>query len=332
MKQFLSFFIILTFFFQFDSFSNSYSPKEKVFYWFYIKLGKSVDKVTKTPILNIKKMGKELESGTFEQFIEKHKIGLKSGLVYIGPFDDKTEAKNAMAYYLNAKMHKFSDTDSIKRNKDDSIYYFYLTRPLPGKWLKPLSFQRIPSRLANGTSNEFKSTLKEGFSFQFLAIGPFGDYAIAEKSKFIFRKNGEPGALDDQDTLKPITIKEMAEKWKSIKVEMTKQTNKKYKDKVVYKLTIKFSKNYFVEDAFQTITIKPKYSDTTIQSHSGITFQGDYVMDNNDIIPFDKLTNYTQVLEYKAYKNIKLLGFNIESFIFNDKEMIEQDSKFIKLK
>jgi hypothetical protein len=306
--------------------------KDKVYYWFYIKLGTTTDKKTNSAKLLIKKISTEIESGKYEEFIKRHKEGLKTRTVFIGPFAEKIQAEKAMIYYLASKNRPSTIGDPAVKSINDTTFYYYLTRPIMPKLFNPLSFQRVPARISNGTQGDYLSMLEEGLSFQFLAIGPFMDYGLAEKSKFIFRKNGERTGFDTTQTIKPTNLSDMAKGWKSIKIEMIKQNKKKIKDKIVYQLKIKFPKSYFIEDAFQSITIKPKYSDSTITSNYGLTFQGDYVMDNNDIIPFDKITTYNQSLSFNVYKKVKLQGFYIESLIFNSTEMIDQEIKFVVAK
>jgi hypothetical protein len=332
MKKILVLFVICFVSIQFVSNSTELVNKDKIYYWFSLKIGKSIDKETKSPKLVVKKIGKDIESGTYEQFIVRHKTALKTGLIIVGPFNGKIQAQNAMYYYHSTKTQKAGTSDSLIISAKDSVYYYYLTRPVPGKWLRPTSFQRIPARIGKGTPQDYKTMLQEGLTFQFLAIGPFMDYALAEKSKFIFRKNGEPGAENSTDSIKPVDINEMSKKWKSVKLEMLKLSKKKYADRILYRLKIKFPNKYFIEDAFQTLTIRTIYSDSTYNSDIGITFQGDYVMDNNEIIPFDKLTTFTQSFSFNVYKKVKLEGFYIDSFIFDDTEMIEQETRFVKTK
>jgi len=329
MKKIICFALICIFPLQMAFPNNQLPGKDSVFYWFNIKLGKSIDRKTKTSKLMVKKLKPEIESGYYQNFVESHRLGLKKGTAVIGPFEDKIQAQKAINYYSASKKHQKVENDSASKIESDSGFYYYLTRPVIGKLFKPLSFQRIPARISTGSQSEYLAMLEEGLSFQFLAIGPFMDYNLAEKSKFIFRKYGESENNDTLNAANYASIETMTKKWKSLKVEMIKLSKKKSKDKVYYQLRIKFPKAYFAEDAFQTITISAKYSDPEIKSNIGITFQGDFVMDNNEIIPGNKISTYTQTIPFGTFKKVKLQGFYIESLIFNNTEMIDQEKKYI---
>jgi hypothetical protein len=331
MKKLFFLFAIAYFTIQ-PGFSNELSIKEKTYYWFYIRLKSSFDRQTKSKKLEVQSIGREIESGNLNQFVKRHGYGLHTGLIFIGPFTDENKAIEARNLYKEKKVSKNEAADSLKSAPNDSTLFYYLTRPLLGKWLKPVGFQRIPSRIASGSINDFLSVLNEGLAFQIFAIGPFEDYALAEKSKFTFRKNGEPGFIELPDTTQPITLVDMVEKWKTIEMEIIEPERDYSKNKGQYAIEIKFPANYFIEDAFQTITIRPKYSNPKLISNTGITFQGDYVMDNNEIIPFDKATVFSQAFSFARYTDVSLEGFDIESFVFNGTKMLEQETRFLVAK
>jgi hypothetical protein len=325
----LIFLFVITYFTVQSGFSYELSIKEKTYYWFYVRLKSAFDRQTKSKKLEVQSIGREIESGNLNKFVQRHGYGLHTGLIFIGPFTDGKKAIEARSLYRDMKINKNEGKDSTIASQNDSTLFYYLTRPLIGKWLNPVSFQRIPSRIASGSINDFLSVLNEGLAFQIFAIGPFEDYALAEKSKFTFRKNGEPGFIEVPDTAQPITLADMVEKWKTIEMEIIEPERDYSKTKGQYAIEIKFPENYFIEDAFQTITIRPKYSNPKLTSNTGITFQGDYVMDNNEIIPFDKTTVFSQSFSFARYTDVSLEGFYIESFVFNGTKMLEQETRFL---
>jgi hypothetical protein len=315
-----------------NSFSNNPDPKDKVYYWFYVKLGEVYDKETETTRLKIKKLGKEILSGTFGEFIHSHKAGLKTGKIFIGPFNDLNRALQAKKEYETARNQSEKIEQILSKNKKDTIFYFYLTRPVMGKWFNPVNFEHIPARISPGTTLDFQAMLTEGFTFRFLAVGPFSDYGMAEKSKFIFRKNGETQISEVPDSVSKSEILSMDKKWKTLKIEIARLASRKNKENQSLRVKIKFPKQYFSENVFQTITFRARYSDPAIDQHTGITLQGELAPDNNPAIPFDKATTYTQLIEFPVFKKYKLEGIYIESFIFNTSDMVEQENRYQKVR
>jgi len=302
------------------------------YYWFYLKLDEVIDNEYKISRMIIKKVDKKIESGSFQNFVSNHKAGLKSGKIYIGPFGSKSQAQNAKDEYDKIQSQTiYSDLQQSKTNMD-SAYYYYLARPVIEKWFGKVEFRRIPAKVSQGSMNEFKLALGDGLSSHLLTIGPFPDFEIAEKSKFIFRKNGEAIESISPDTLFKSGMLEMNRKWKSIKIELTKFQSKKNAVKVQYKLKFSFPEKYFSQDVFQTISIKADY-DTKIQPlKTGLTFQGERVADNNPVISFEKGSTIQQTLEFPLIKNAKILGFKIESFIYNNTDMVEQELRYLPAK
>jgi hypothetical protein len=314
------------------SFSSNPNPKDRIFYWFYVKLGQVYDKETETTRLKIKKLGKEILSGTYDEFINTHKTGLKSGRIFIGPFNDLNRALQAKKEYETTRNLSQKIEQILSKNKKDTIYYFYLTRPVLGKWFNPVQFEHIPARISPGTTLDFRAMLTEGFTFRFLAVGPFSDYGMAEKSKFIFRKNGEAQISEVPDSLSKSEIINMDRIWKSVKIEISRLPSRKNKENQSLRVKLKFPKQYFSANVFQTVTFRARYSDPAIDQHTGITLQGELAPDNNPAIPFDKAKTYTHMIEFPVFKKYKLDGIYIESFIFNTSDMVEQEIRYQKVK
>ncbi|MFN8258157.1 MAG: hypothetical protein U0W24_20880 [Bacteroidales bacterium] len=311
---------------------NRNYPDKKVYYWYFIRIGKAVDKETGMGKMYVKRIGSQVESGSYEDFIRSHKSSLKTGKILLGPFPDRQQAEKSIQSYQMASAIPDKAEKMKQKFRSDSIFSFYFVRPVFGKWIKSVKFQRIPSRVATGTQLEFLDMMQEGLLYEKLAIGPFYDFDLAEKSKFIFRKNGELEDAGEKDTMGRKDIEAMSRKWKSVKIEMVKLSNKKKPGQFNYQVKIKFPKKYFASEAFQTISIKALYADTTLVSKTGFTLQGDYAMDNNSVISFEKGGTYTQNSSFINPKQSKLKGFIIESFIFNATQMIEQDKIIISAK
>jgi hypothetical protein len=301
-------------------------PRETtVYYWFYIQLGKSVDKESNSGRIFIKKIGNEIESGSFDNFIESNKQGLKNGKVIIGPFSEKSWVLKSQLLYKYAGRVDEIPPKELNPADEDSLFTFYYIKPMSEDFQRDINFERIPARVTNGTQYEFMSLLSEGLGFEKLAIGPFHDYELAEKSKFVFRKNGEPDSENAIDSMKSQGLRYMSKKWKTLHLEIVKQPDDKGKNRAVYRFNTKFPRKYFASDAFQAITVRAIYSDSFLSSSIGFTLQGDNVVDNNPVASFESGTLYINVFRFNKRNDAKITGFLFESFIYNNSEIIELD-------
>ncbi len=317
---------------QFELPTNCYSQQENVYYWFTMQLGKMLDKETSTNRIFVKNIEKEIISGTYEQFLKEHLLGLKSGKIAIGPFSGIAQAEKSQLLYKYAGSNIDVPAKELISTEDDSLYNFFFTKPFSEDFQQEINFERIPSRITNGTKDEFMELLNEGLHFERLAIGPFNSYETAEKSKFAYLKNTESGSDNSQDSLNNLDLKIMSKKWKSLNLEITKQSDNNEINKFAYRFSTKFPRKYFVSDAFQIITITSYYKDSFHNSSSSFTLQGENVSDNNPVISFEMGTVYINVLYFDMLKAAKINGFLIESFIYNNSEMIELDPIYITVK
>jgi len=308
--------------------ANSLAFNDKQYYWFYVQLGKSLDKETNTNRISIKRVGNEIESGSFNEFLKRHKEGLISGKIYIGPFSEMAQSQDAQKYYRNPG--KSGGTENTF-GFDDTYSYFYL-KPIAEDLSRNVFFEQIPSRITSGSLEDFMSMLDEGLNFERLAIGPFNDYELAEKSKFVYRKNNTPVLNNGEDSSRIQALKIMAKKWKTLNLEIIKLADKKELNSITYRFNTKFSRKYFEKDAFQIITIRALYTEPVDNSSNSFTLQGDGVVDNNPVISNEMGTVYINVLNFDKHKDNKIKGFSFESFIYNDYEMIELEPTFIPVK
>jgi len=312
--------------------ANSFIREDTQYYWFYIKLSKVFDKETGTNRLYLKKIGDEIESGSVNEFLNTHKQGLKEGKIVLGPFPEIFQAQQSQSLYKKAgNGYRISERELA--NMDDStLYSFYYIQPMSEDYQQDINFLRIPSRISYGTLNEFVELLNEGLSYEKLAIGPFYDYELAERSKFVSRKNGELNSEAGIDVVKTNELQNMAKKWKSLALKMIKQYDDRKLKKTIFQFRVKFPNKYFVVDAFQTIIIRAQYGESAAISTAAFTLQGYDVVDNNPVISFDLGTLYVNPLSFDLRNKEKITGFLFESFIYNNSEIVELDPIFIAVK
>lgn len=304
---------------------------ETTYYWFYIKIDKAFDKETGTNRIIIKNIGSEIESGTFSEFLSSHQNGLKSGKIVIGPFGEKGQSQNAQSYYRNSGKYNGSSEDATGFGEDDTYTFFYM-KPVGDNLSQGIIFERIPSRVTTGNIEDFMSLLIEGLSFDKLAIGPFDNYELAERSKFAYVKNNETGSGSQIDSMMNPGLKIMAKKWKSLNLEIIKQSENKELNKTTFRFNTKFPRKYFATDAYQVITIRALFVEPVDNSSNSFTLQGDGVVDNNPVVSYEMGTVYINVLNFDKHKDNKIKAFSFESFIYNDSQIIELEPIFITIK
>jgi len=317
---------------QYELTANSYKPQEDTYYWFSMQLGKTLDKETGTNRIFVKNIGNEIGSGSYDQFIKEHRLGMKAGKVVLGPFSEISQAEKSRLLYKYAGSNMDVPAKELISKEDDSLYNFFYTKPFSEDFMQEVNFERIPSRVTNGTKDEFMGLLNEGLYFERLAIGPFGNYELAEKAKFAFMKNGDLGAENNEDSLKSKELQMMAKKWKSLNLGIVKQSNNSDINKFAYRFDTKFPRKYFNGDATQIITIRAYYQDSFHVSSSSFTLQGEEVTDNNPVISYEMGTVYINVLYFDMLKSARLTGFLFESFIYNNSELIELDPIYFPVK
>jgi hypothetical protein len=310
---------------------NSKQDKAQTYYWFNIKLGKTSESGTSSGQLRIRNVEDAIYSGTFDDFIQSNESGMRSGSVVVGPFSERHQAEGSQWIYRNAGKPINNKSKSDTSEFEPSFSYFFV-KPISEDFNQTLNFERIPSRVTVGVVDEFSDMLGEGLNFEKLAIGPFDSYELAEKSKFIFRKNDQTSTETQVDTLSKKNLEAMAKKWKSLDFKITKQSEDKLTRTLIYRFSTTFPRFYFSPDAFQIITITASYSDSFNTSSSSFTLQGDNVLDNNYIISTSMSTIYINLLQFDDNKPAKINGFLFESFIYNDSEIIRLDPVYITVK
>ncbi len=311
---------------------NSSLQKKQHYYWFSMSIGKSYDRETDSYRIYTKDVGNEIGSGFFEDFVNAHDQGLKRGRIVLGPYTESYHAQNAQLLYRNAGRGTYSSLKKKYSDEEEFEYSFFYTKPILSDTVSNICFERIPARVTIGNQNDFIGMLGEGLNFENLAIGPFYEYESSERSKFVFRKNGENSEMNKTDSLNAIALANMAKRWKSLKFQIAKKSEDKETNTFIYRISTNFHKGYFSADAYQVIKITASYNDSFETSSSCFTLQGDDVIDNNYSIASKSNTIYINMLQFANNSPSKLNGFFIESFIYNNFNLIELDPVYVEAK
>ncbi|MBO4772679.1 MAG: hypothetical protein J5595_09085 [Bacteroidales bacterium] len=153
----------------------------EVYYWFNVKLSNSIDRDTKMDAYALRVISPTIYHGNPRAFQKALWEGTAKGTrIAIGPFNTLDETKAALQLYRTLK-----DTTSVQ-TKEGSLSWFLVDVTIMER-SHSYQFERIPARVAFGSSREFKAALKESLTFKKLAIGPFYDNVQAEISKSLYR-------------------------------------------------------------------------------------------------------------------------------------------------
>jgi len=301
-----------------------------IYYWFNISIGKSVSRETGVDQFYIRNIESSIRSGSFENFILAHKSGLHSGEIAIGPFAEESHASRAQLLYRY--IGKTVPEKELGGDDATTEYTFFFIKPVAEDYTQELSFQKIPCRVTTGSLDDFMGMLDEGMGFEKIAIGPFYNYESAEKSKFVYLKNGTEPGDPEADSLKNKELRMMAKRWKDLDLSITKKSVDKESNRTIYRFSTKFSRRYFAPDAFQVISIKASYSNSSQSSSYSFTLQGDNAIDNNPSVSNAMGTTYINVLDFDMFPDTKIDGFLFESFIYNNEDLIELEPIYYEIK
>lgn len=304
----------------------------KTYYWFYLKLGKAPSKSTGMDRIFIKTISSSVKSGSFNQFIKAHQDGLLTGKITIGPFLEDYQVKHAQLLYKYAgKNVRIPGTQSKGADEEEEFSFFYL-KPHIFNESQEIFLEPIPSRVTTGTQNNFVDMLSEGLNFEQLAVGPSPTYELSEMSKFAYGKipGSEPAA--EIDSLAHLKMVNMARQWKSLKWKIVRKADNSDTKNYLYRFSTKIGRRYFAPNAIQVVTIKAAYSESYQGRTNSFTLQGDQVTDNNYVVSSKMSTVYIKTLYFERGGKEKINGFWLESFIYNNTELIELEPVYIKLK
>jgi len=157
------------------------SPKEDDVYWFTVSV--RIDE--KTSQYKISGSASKLVKGTQLAFEKDVWYGVARRQIVIGPFAQQTEATNSRMLYKKAA----DQIDNIPSEDNPSEVFWFFVTFIQLDRLGAYIFQRMPAGVASGNTTEFVDALYENITFKNLAVGPFWDRALAEKSKAMYRKN-----------------------------------------------------------------------------------------------------------------------------------------------
>ena len=301
---------------------------QKTYYWFYVKVAKSHNKSTGISRMSIKSIGTGIVSGSIGEYTSAHKKGLKSDKVIIGPFTQHNQAEQAQILYRIAAKGGNAPKSNLSEEEEEPIYTFYYIKPV--FFSGEMSLQPIPSRVSEGTEQEYMDMLKEGLNFEKLAVGPFIKYQAAEKSKYACLRSSNIETDHEADSIKDRNLRLMARKWKGLDRRITKMSRSKLEQRLSYRFSMKIPRLYFTPDAVQVVTIRASFDDSNSFSQS-FTLQGDNVIDNNRVASYDMGTVYIIVLDYKVEGKEKIESFVFESFIYDDNQIIELDPVLVEV-
>jgi hypothetical protein len=321
--------ILYTFSFQAKAIKSELFQDSKTYYWFYIKASSSHSRTTGISRLSIKSISNDIRSGTIEEFATAHERGIKSEKVVIGPFTQRYQAEQAQLLYRYAAKGSSGPSKTNTKEQKEPIYSFFFIKPIfmQGEG----TFQRIPARVTNGTEQEYMDMLKEGLNFEKLAVGPFINYEAAEKSKYACMRSSKMESDHETDSIKNRNLRLMARRWKSLKMTMTRKSKSKVEQNAVFRFSMNIPSRYFAPDAVQVVTIKASYNSSNSASYS-FTLQGDNVIDNNRVVAHDMGTVYLTVVGFDIEGKEKIESFVIDSFIYDDNDIIELDPVLIEMK
>ncbi len=296
-----------------------------IYYWFYIKIGKSSNR------LSVKHVGNEVMSGTLNDFIIDHQQGLMAGKIFLGPFYQEYQVKQSQLFYKYAgKNGEIPGLNVEVEGKETEFSFFYI-KPFSENYLSDIYLERIPSRVGSGTQNDFRNLLDIGLDYEKLAVGPFFKHELAEKSKFAFGSSVGESAKNETDSLNNKRLMRMAKKWESLKLVIARQRNSEDSTEFAFRFSTKFPRRYFAPTAIQTITVSANYDDFNNATRS-FTLQGDEVIDNNYAVSYQMSRVYIKRFYFDKYDGANIRGFLFESFIYNDLKMIELAPVYIKVK
>lgn len=330
MSKLIIAFLLSAFSLQAQIADNSITEDTRIYYWFSINIDKTVDRGSGTDKLYIRNIG-NIENGPFGKFIEYHKQGLKTGDIAIGPFAEQSHALKSQLMYKYAGRESLPEKEFSEKD-DRNDYAFFFIKPVAEDFTREISFEQIPCAVSIGAYADFMAVLNEGAYFKQLAVGPFYNYESAEKSKFVYLKNAQGFSDESADSLKSEELKVMAKKWKHLRLQISKKSDDKENNKIIYRFSTRFPRRYFAPDAFQVISIKANYSNSSQSSSFSFTLQGEDVVDNNPSVSSAMGTTYINVLNLNDYPDTEIVGFLFESFIYNNAELIELEPIYYEVK
>lgn len=159
-------------------------------FWFFIKADIKTDKELKKPVYVVRRLGKDIKSGTFKKYKKEVWRYIHAGnQLTIGPFLELNDAKRANeTYNLTGKTNEQIEKD-IENMSDttNNVYYWYVLQFSKSDRTNRYIIKRQPARVAEGSLKNFRYFMWSSLVSKQLAIGPFTSQIEAEESKRIYR-------------------------------------------------------------------------------------------------------------------------------------------------
>ncbi|OQY01747.1 MAG: hypothetical protein B6I20_07525 [Bacteroidetes bacterium 4572_117] len=179
---------------------NSYSVKAQIdveefdndqyVFWFYIKAEIKTDRELKRPVYKVRRIGKDVKSGTMRKYKKEVWRNTNSGQqLPIGPFLELGDAERANRMYDLARKTSEQMEKEIASTIDttDNTYFWYPIQFTLSNRTRKILIKRQPARVAEGSLIDFRSFMWEVLMNKQLAIGPFTSKMEAEESKRLYR-------------------------------------------------------------------------------------------------------------------------------------------------
>jgi hypothetical protein len=298
---------------------ESETKTDAAYFWFTVKIEPSYLRSINSDAIGIKKIDKQIQSGTLFQFFESAKNNLKKHMVTIGPFISEKSAYEAVECYTVSKNAESGVNNLLDNLVDGNSKYCFYARPVfNGR--KPLKFTRVPARVDLADNFTFIDWLNEGLSFLMFAIGPFDDYLAASVAKYTYRKYGEKDFTESEKNQNPpLDMYRMAQRWKDINAYISQSKIDSSQMEWSGSLVIEIPNDHFVETVIQAIQAELQIEGQTIQTQ-GKTLQGAEVRDNNPVN--SGFPDHLSFHLYAPYKKNSKYQVVIKSIIFDDQNML----------
>jgi hypothetical protein len=306
-------------------------PDTVSLYWFTVKLDMVFDVENKRHLVSIEKVYSRVSSGSFAEFANAYKINLKKNKLLVGPFSTKEVAKHAIKVNrLCMEKNRESCRRFYQSFQDHDEFYSYFVKPQIDKDKKTVWFKRMPARVDYRTIPQFIELMHEGFIFELFLVGPFTDYILAEKSKYISRKYGEAGFEGKETTPdEGNELYEMARNWESIPVKATATDMEEDSLHVLITIEISFPEGYFNENTMQALSFSCNMNDQLIYLGDQ-TIQGPGVLDNNMVI-WKQQEKMFPMRTKLAKSNINNGSVIIKSILISDLNLIDCKDRIIPI-
>ncbi len=163
---------------------------DRFVFWFYIKADIKRDKELKVPVYAVRRLSKDVKSGTVKKFKKEVWRNLNRGQqIAVGPFLELEDADRANSTYDLARKTNDQMAKDIASTIDttDNTYFWYLMQFTVSQRTRKFLIKRQPAAIFPGSLVDFRNVLWDVRIIPQLAIGPFTSQEEAEESKRLYR-------------------------------------------------------------------------------------------------------------------------------------------------